>query len=165
MNPYTAPSAVAITAAIESDRFHWCTRKHFLSFNATFVSCLVVFYCVFAGPTATLTSLLSEPVSWLIQVGLGILAWTVHSVILHFAAPLRSRGPVVNGVIGASAFVALVLVSQIVQDYAPNSLSVPWSWTPESIRLTIYTGGSIAGVALLAVFPTRSSRNGQPIKI
>ena len=160
MNPYTAPTAVPITGVSDPEGNHWSYRWHFLSFNTSFIVFLFGFYCVLAGLTTTLNSFLTEPDSWLFVAGLGLMAWVTHATTLYFSPRLRTHGPSLLGVAGSSAFVAFIVVSQIIQDHAPNSISVPWSWTPEYARLAIYTIGSLTCVVLFAALKPRRPRIG-----
>ena len=160
MNPYTTPNIVPIDGSIESKRDRWSYLLHFVSFNTSFIACLIGFYCVFAGITETLSSLRSEPASWAIQIGLGVLVWLVHATILCFSPRLRLRRPSFIGIVGGSSFVAFFFIRQIIQDYAPNSISSPVSWIPTSVLIAIFIGGSIAGVVLLTVLPLGRSRSG-----
>ena len=160
MNPYITPTAVPFTGVADPEGNRWSYRWHFLSFNATFIVFLFGFFCVFSGLTTAFNSLLTEPDSWLIAAVLGIMAWLTHAITLKIFRRLRTRGPSLLGVVGSSAFVAFIFISQIIQDYAPNSISVPWSWTPEHARLAIYTIGSLASVVLFAALTQRRPRIG-----
>ena len=159
MNPYTAPAVVPATAAVEPSCDYWSFRRHFLTFNASFIAGMFVDCCVYSGLTTALTSFVSNQTMWLLRAGLGVLVWMTHAIILYFSPSLRMRGPSIVGLVGGSTFMAFAVVSRIIR-YAPSSISIPWSWTPEPVRIAFYTGGSIAGVVLLALIPSRRPQNG-----
>jgi|GEM_PF-2348867 len=159
MNPYTAPALVPATAAAEPSCDYWSFRRHFLLFNAAFIAGLFVDCCVYYDLTTALTSFVANQTVWLIRAGVGMLVWMTHAIILYFSPSLRMRGPSIVGLVGASTFVAFAVVLRLIEHYGPHSITIPWSWIPEPVRIAFYTGGSIAGVVLLALIPSRRRQN------
>lgn len=160
MNPYTAPAPVPATAAAEPSCGYWSFRRHFLSFNASFIACMFVDHFVYYGLTTALTLLLSDQTIWLYRAGVGVLVWMTHAIILYFSPSLRMRGPSIVGLVGGSTFVAFAAVLRLIEHYGPHSITIPWGWVPDPVRIAIHTGGSIAGVVLLALIPSRRHQNG-----
>ena len=158
MNPYTAPALVPAAAAVELSCDYWSFRRHFLSFNASFIAGLFVDCCVCYDLTTALTFFVSNQMIY--RAGVGVLVWMTHATILYFSPSLRMRGPSIVGLIGGSTFVAFGVVLRLFEQYGPRSITIPSSWIPESVRIAIYTGGSIAGVVLLALIPSRRPQNG-----
>ena len=149
-NPYCSPLFSSPCTIDAEQSLQGYFVKHFLCFHASFVGGVVFLSCIFTGAVETLSSLTSESSSWLSPLGLGFVVWVAHATHAGFSLSVRKSGPLLNGSVGALAFVACFFVHQIVQDLAPTSISIPWSWTPGYVLYSIYLAVSIVAVALLA---------------
>ncbi len=149
-NPYCSPLFSSLCTIDAEQSLPGYFVKHFLCFHASFIGGWVFLSCIFAGLVETLSSLTSEYSSWLIPIGIGFVVWVAHATHACFSLSVRKSGPILNSTFGASAILACFFVQQIVQDFAPNSISIPWSWTPGYVLYSIYLAVSIVAVALLA---------------
>ncbi len=149
-NPYCSPLFSSPCTIDAEQSLPGYFVKHFLCFHASFIVGWVFLSCIFTGAVETLSSLTSESYSWLFLIRIGFVVWVAHATHSWFSLSVRKSGPLLNGSVGALAFLACLFVHQVVRDFAPNWISIPWSCTPECVLYSIYFAVSIVAVALLA---------------
>ena len=147
-NPYRPILRFGLAPKLPSISIGYAVQ-HFVVFLTSFLSSMFLFYSAYRGPVATLKQIREEPSTWAILPVLGVCVWIIHALIVFFSASVRRTGPKLNATVGGTSLVFCILVAQLVSDYGPNSIAIPWSWTPEYICILIYVCGSVIAIVLL----------------
>ncbi|TWT77186.1 hypothetical protein Pla100_63190 [Neorhodopirellula pilleata] len=149
LNPYRSPPCSVNSCASGLDVYRRYILRHFVCFFTTYLTCTFAFYCAFAGLDETVAAFTGQFRVWSMTLKIGLGLWFVHACVAMLNANIFRAGPVFTSLVGAIAFMACILCQQLIQDYGPNSLAVPMSWTPEYILLSFYFVVSVTAVTPL----------------